>query len=64
MSDNELDFEQKLEKAREFLSHLQNPELTLEASIAAYESGIKELDEASKMLENAELKISQIKSNR
>lgn len=62
MLDSELDFESKLKKAKEILEILQNPQITLKESLVAYESGIKELSEAQKMLESAELKIREIKN--
>jgi len=57
------DFETKLESAKKTLEILMNPEITLQESIKAYEKGNKELQEAQKMLENAQLKIKEIKSN-
>lgn len=62
MLDSELDFESKLKKAKEILDVLQNPQITLKESLKAYESGIKELSEAQKMLESAEIKINEIKN--
>lgn len=62
MLDSELDFESKLKKAKEILDVLQNPQITLKESLKAYEDGIKELSEAQKMLESAEIKINEIKS--
>jgi len=51
------DFEVKLEKAKVILEKLMNPEITLNESVKAYESGMKELQEAQKMLENAQLQV-------
>jgi len=51
------DFEVKLEKAKVILEKLMNPEITLSESVKAYESGMKELQEAQKMLENAQLQV-------
>ena len=61
MSEKELSFEQKIENAKKILEKLMNPEITLAESVKAYEEGIKELNEATKMLENAKLKINEIK---
>ncbi len=57
------DFETKLESAKETLEILMNPEITLQESVKAYEKGMKELSDAQKMLEDAQIKIQEIKSN-
>jgi len=51
------DFEVRVEKAKVILEKLMNPEITLSESVKAYESGMKELQEAQKMLENAQLQV-------
>lgn len=56
-------FETKLESAKKILETLMNPEITLEESVKAYEKGMSELTEAQKMLEEAVIKINEIKSN-
>ena len=56
------EFETKLEGAKKTLETLMNPEITLQESVKAYEKGMKELSDAQKMLEDAELKIQEIKS--
>ncbi|NCO01073.1 MAG: exodeoxyribonuclease VII small subunit [Epsilonproteobacteria bacterium] len=56
-------FETKLESAKQILETLMNPEITLEESVKAYEKGMSELAQASKMLEEAQIKITEIKSN-
>jgi len=58
-----IDFETKLESAKETLEVLMNPEITLQDSVKAYEKGMKELSDAQKMLEDAQIKIQEIKSN-
>ena len=57
------DFETKLESAKETLEILMNPEITLQDSVKAYEKGMKELSNAQKMLEDAQIKIQEIKNN-
>jgi len=57
------DFETKLESAKKTLEILMNPEITLQESVKAYEKGHKELKDAQKMLEDAQLKIQEIKSS-
>lgn len=56
-------FETKLESAKKILETLMNPEITLEESVKAYEKGMHELSDAQKMLEEAQIKINEIKSN-
>ncbi|HIP14253.1 MAG TPA: exodeoxyribonuclease VII small subunit [Sulfurimonas autotrophica] len=55
-------FETKLQSAKEILETLMNPEITLQESVKAYEKGMKELSDAQKMLEEAKLKIQNIKT--
>lgn len=62
MPKERLDFETKLDKSKEILERLMNPEITLKESILAYEQGMMELNEAQKMLEDAEIKIQEIKA--
>ena len=50
-------FEQKIEKAKELLKELSNPEIPLTKSVEIYKTGLKELEEASKMLENAKIEF-------
>jgi len=57
------DFETKLESAKQTLEILMNPEITLQESVKAYEKGMKELSNAQKMLEEAQIKIQEIKSS-
>ena len=56
------DFETKLDSAKQILETLMNPEITLEESVKAYEKGMNELTDAQKMLEEATIKINEIKS--
>ena len=51
------DFEVKLENAKSILEKLMNPEITLSESVKAYEAGMKELQQAQKMLEEAQLQV-------
>ena len=54
-------FESKLESAKKVLETLMNPEITLSDSVKAYEVGMSELGKAQKILENAQIKITEIK---
>jgi exodeoxyribonuclease VII small subunit len=56
-------FETKLENAKKILQDLMKPEITLQESVKAYEEGMKELNDAQKMLQEAELKIKEIKAS-
>ena len=58
-----LSFEDKLESSKKILEKLMDPEITLEESVKAYDAGMKELQGAQKLLEEAELKIQTIKQN-
>jgi len=58
-----LDFEQKLQSAKATLEKLMSPDITLEKSVKAYEEGMKELQEAGKILEEAVIKIQEIKAS-
>jgi len=56
-------FEAKLDNAKVILETLMKPEITLQESVKAYEKGMKELSTAQKMLEDATLKIQEIKNS-
>ncbi len=58
MAENELEqqnFEQKILKAKEFLEKLSNPQITINESLKLYNDGLKELEVAQKLLEEAKL---------
>ncbi|MDQ7042656.1 MAG: exodeoxyribonuclease VII small subunit [Sulfurimonas sp.] len=56
-----IDFETKLANAKKTLETLMSPEITLQNSVKAYESGMKELQDAQKILADAKIKIQEIK---
>ena len=56
-------FENKLDSAKQILETLMNPEITLQDSVKAYEKGMSELSKAQKILEDAKIKITEIKAN-
>lgn len=56
-------FENKLESAKKILETLMNPEITLQDSVKAYEKGMDELGKAQKILEDAVIKINEIKAS-
>jgi exodeoxyribonuclease VII small subunit len=51
----DLVFEDKVLKAKELLEKLSNPEITLSDSLDVYKTGMKELEEAQKLLDEAKL---------
>ena len=54
------DFEKKLEEAKKLLEKLNDPEITLYEAMEYYKKGIKLLEEASKMIEEAKLEFEKI----
>lgn len=54
------DFEKKLKEAKELLEKLNNPEITLFEAMQYYKKGIKLLEEATKMIEEAKLQFKQL----
>ena len=57
------DFENKLDSAKKILETLMDPEITLQESVKAYEKGMSELAKAQKILEEAQIKINEIKGS-
>lgn len=51
----QVNFEEKIIKAKELLEKLSNPQITLSDSIKIYKTGLKELEEAQKLLDEAKL---------
>ncbi len=56
-------FEEKLEASKKVLNQLMNPEITLEESLKLYETGLAQIKEAQKMIEEAKVKIETIEKN-
>jgi exodeoxyribonuclease VII small subunit len=50
-----MSFEEKIKKSKEILDKLMDPEITLENSVKFYKEGLKELQEAQKLLEEAKI---------
>lgn len=48
-------FEDKIIKAKELLEKLSNPQITINESLKLYNEGLKELELAQKLLEEAKL---------
>ncbi len=51
----QISFEEKIKKSKEILDKLMDPEITLENSVKFYKEGIKELQEAQMLLEEAKI---------
>jgi exodeoxyribonuclease VII small subunit len=50
-----MSFEEKIKKSKEILDKLMDPEITLENSVKFYKEGLKELQEAQALLEEAKI---------
>jgi exodeoxyribonuclease VII small subunit len=50
-------FETLLEETRTIVEKLNDPEITLEEAVKLYETGLSEIKEAQKLLEEAKAKI-------
>ena len=51
----DINFEDKIAKAKELLEKLSNPQITVNESLKLYNDGLKELELAQKLLEEAKL---------
>jgi exodeoxyribonuclease VII small subunit len=60
MSEEKISFEDKIEQAKEHLEKLVQPDITLSDSMKFYKEGMKELEIASKLLEEAKLEFEEI----
>ena len=52
-----MNFEEKVEKSKTILEQLMDPEITLQMSVELYKEGMKELNQAQKLLEDAKLEF-------
>lgn len=60
IKNDEIGFEERLVKAKEILEKLSKSEITLNDSMKLYNEGIKELEIAQKLLEDAKTKFTTI----
>ncbi len=60
--DENLSFEQKIEKIKDILNQLSSPSLNLKEGVALYKEGFKELEQAQELLKKAKLEYEEIKS--
>jgi len=56
----EIGFEERINKAKEILEKLKDPELTIKTSMELYKKGKEELTIATKLLEEAELELEEL----
>lgn len=56
----EINFEKRIDSAKEFLDKLIDPEITLSDSVKVYKDGMKEINEAQKILDNAKLEFEEL----
>ncbi len=55
-----VDFEKKIENAKSILEKLMDPELTLDQSVKSYKEGMKTLQDAQSILEEATIEFEKI----
>lgn len=62
MSENQdkVSFEQKIQEAQKLLEKLIDPEITLSTSVEVYKAGLKELEAAQKLLDEAKLEFQEL----
>ncbi len=53
----EITFEKKIENSKELLEELINPDITLSDSVKIYKKGLKELEVAQKLLDEAKMEF-------
>ena len=58
-----ISFEDKIKEAKDLLDKLINPEVTLENSVKLYKDGMKELEIAQKLLDDAKLQYEELNTN-
>ncbi len=56
----DVNFEDKIKQAKELLDKLIDPEITLQTSVQVYKDGMKELEEAQKLLDEAKLEFEEL----
>jgi exodeoxyribonuclease VII small subunit len=59
-AEKSINFEDKIEEAKKYLDILVQPDITLSDSVDAYKKGLRELEEAKKILEEARLEFETI----
>ena len=59
----DISFENKIEEAKKLLDKLIDPEITLSQSVNVYKDGIKELESAQKLLDEAKLEFQELSTS-
>jgi exodeoxyribonuclease VII small subunit len=54
------DFESKLKQAQEHLEKLVQPDITLSSSVKIYKDGMKQIQEAQKLLNDSKLEYQEL----
>lgn len=60
MDKDKQNFEDKIKTAKELLDKLIDPEITLQNSVKIYKDGMKELEMAQKLLDEAKLEFEEL----
>ena len=58
--DEKISFENKIEESKKLLDKLIDPEITLSQSVKIYKDGMKELEIAQKLLDDAKLEFEEL----
>lgn len=58
--ENKISFEDKIEESKKLLEKLIDPEITLSSSVDIYKKGMKELESAQKLLDEAKLEFEEL----
>lgn len=60
--ENDINFEDKINEAKELLEKLSNQDITLSDSMSIYKDGIKQIEQAQKLLDDAKLQFEELNS--
>jgi len=60
MTEKTISFETKIENAKKLLDKLIDPEITLRDSVKFYKDGMKQLQEAQKLLDKAKVEFEKL----
>jgi exodeoxyribonuclease VII small subunit len=58
--EKKISFEDKIEEAKKLLDKLIDPEITLSQSVDIYKNGMKEIESAQKLLDEAKLEFEEL----
>ena len=58
--EEKVSFEDKIEEAKKLLDKLIDPEITLSQSVDIYKNGMKEIESAQKLLDEAKLEFEEL----